>query len=60
MIIKAKKHFNSFIMKTTVAFVALVAVYCTTAYSQILLPNIAVPTNFRSIFSVKPLNMTVK
>ena len=34
MIIKAKKHFNSIIMKTTVAFVALVAVCCTTAYSQ--------------------------
>ena len=69
MIIKAKKHFNSIIMKTTVAFVALVAVCCITAYSrnlfaeagaQILLPNIAVPTNFRSIFSVKPLNMMVK
>ena len=34
MIIKAKKHFNSIIMKTTVAFVALVAVCCTTAYSR--------------------------
>ena len=34
MIIKAKKHFNSIIMKTTVAFVALVAVCCITAYSR--------------------------
>lgn len=34
MIIKAKKHFNSIIMKTTVAFVVSVILYCTTAYSQ--------------------------
>lgn len=40
MIIKAKKHFNSIIMKTTVAFVALVAVCCTTAYSQNLFAEV--------------------
>ena len=40
MIIKAKKYFNSIIMKTTVAFVALVAVCCTTAYSQNLFAEV--------------------
>ncbi len=42
MIIKAKKHFNSIIMKTTVAFVALVAVCCITAYSQNLFAEVGV------------------
>lgn len=40
MIIKAKKHFNSIIMKTTVAFVALVAVCCITAYSRNLFAEV--------------------
>ena len=42
MIIKAKKHFNSIIMKTTVAFVALVAVCCITAYSRNLFAEVGV------------------